>query len=315
MERKKMIDDYLTYLRSIRNLSEKTVSAYRQDLRRFRHFLEQEHIDEVKLDLSRVRKFAAGLSRAGLKAVSINRIISALKGYYGYLMNSGKLISNPFSNLRNMKKEKRLPAFLFEDEMEKLLEGSPDDFWAIRDKLILELLYSTGCRISEIVGMNLTDLSLKERSILVRGKGGKERFVFIGTPAHEVLRLYLDLKKIHNSPDDSDASRALFINRRGCRITVRGVAYIIRRYLLQRGLQKRISPHSFRHTFATHILNHGADIRIVQEMLGHASLSTTQVYTHLSLERLKKVYSEAHPHAGRRKAANGKIDNRNDKRD
>ncbi len=169
-------------------------------------------------------------------------------------------------------------------------------FRSIRDKAVLELLYSTGCRISELVSLNVTDVNLKERTATVMGKGSKERMVFIGKAAFVTLREYLSLRGARTA-GDTDSGRALFVNLRGTRLTDRGVRFILGSYLQAANFGKRVTPHTFRHSFATHLLDRGADIRAVQELLGHASLSTTQVYTHVGLERLKKVYRRTHPHA------------------
>jgi site-specific recombinase XerD len=206
-----------------------------------------------------------------------------------------------------LRTEKRLPSFLFEEEMARLVEmpsnePCPDgeEFWKLRDRAVLETLYSTGCRISELVSLDLHDVDLKNHTARVMGKGAKERNLFLGTTAVESLRSYMTLRPFHAGPSASgekDSTRALFINQRGGRVTDRGVRFILGEYLSRANLGKRVTPHTFRHSFATHLLDRGADIRAVQELLGHASLSTTQVYTHVGLEKLKKVYRRAHPHA------------------
>jgi site-specific recombinase XerD len=245
------------------------------------------------------------LASGGLSARSVNRIVSGIRGYYRYQERFGKVRSNPFADVKSQRTEKRLPSFLFEEEMAKLLEmpahpaaGRQGDgpFRSIRDRAVLELLYSTGCRISELVSLDVTDLNLKERSATVMGKGSKERTVFIGKEAFATLREYLE-RRGERAAKDADSGGALFINLRGTRLTDRGVRFILTSYLQAANFGKRVTPHTFRHSFATHLLDRGADIRAVKELLGHASLSTTQVYTHVSLERLKKVYGRAHPHA------------------
>ena len=174
-----------------------------------------------------------------------------------------------------------------------------EGFWKLRDRAVLETLYSTGCRISELVSLDLADLDLKNRTARVMGKGSRERNVFLGAEALAALRDYLAERQRHVRPGagDADAQRAVFLNQRGRRITDRGVRFVLSAYLRTANLGKKVTPHTFRHSFATHLLDRGADIRAVQELLGHASLSTTQVYTHVGLERLKKVYRRAHPHA------------------
>ncbi len=296
---KDKITEYLNYLKRIKNLSDATILAYRKDLCKYSEYIEKEGIDENKLDRRCIRAFIGNLSRSKLKKSTINRIISSIKGFYKYqIQHDNKITANPFTGVRSLKKERTLPDFFFEDEVKDFVNIQGDDFLSVRDRLLMELLYSTGCRVSEIVGINITDLNLTGRSILVKGKGGKERFVFFGNIVCEVLKKYLLLRKSYQNLKDKDAVAALLLNYRGERITQRGVAHIIHKYALKTGIAKKIGPHTFRHTFATHLLNNGADIRIVQELLGHSSLSSTQIYTHLEFERLKRVYKNAHPHAG-----------------
>ncbi|HOV64562.1 MAG TPA: tyrosine recombinase XerC [Spirochaetia bacterium] len=304
-----MIEEYLSYLASIRDLSPETVRAYRNDLEKFSDYVLRNGLDEDTASYVDMRGFLGDLSRAGLAKTSINRILSAVKGYYRYRVQFGFSESNPLEAVHSLKTPKMLPDTLFEDEIHTLLDGNlfspsdPDDpvavFKAARDRLIFELLYSTGCRVSECVGINLFDVNVKKACIRVLGKGGKERFVFLGDKALLALTVYLPERLGRAAQGDRDAQAALILNTRGRRITVRGVACIIEEYMEKSGIKKRVSPHTFRHSFATHLLEHGADIRVVQELLGHAKLSTTQVYTHVSMERLKNVYAKSHPHAGK----------------
>ena len=290
-------------------LSSATVGSYRKDLALFTEFLSREAIAEDEVDQQVARGFTAGLSRRGLAPASVNRIVSAVRGYYRYRMQQGVTAVNPFSAVRSLPKNRHLPEFLFENEVNALIDFEPGDFWELRDKLFFELLYSTGCRIAELVSINIGSIDQKKHSILVLGKGGKERYVFLGEPALDVLREYLAKRPEHIDEKDSDAARALLLNRHGRRITVRGVSFILKKYLLQSSVMKCVSPHTFRHTFATQLLDHGADIRIVQELLGHANLSTTQIYTHLGINRLKDIYRSAHPHGrGKRPVPSGGTD-------
>jgi integrase/recombinase XerC len=300
-------EQYLSYLRSVRNLSPHTLASYRHDLSRYDSFLRDRGMTEGQAGLAEARAFVAVLAGEGLAARSVNRIVSGVRGYYRwrerFAEDGGAPLGNPFADIRSLRTDKRLPSFLFEDEMQKLLElpartgASPEDpFLALRDRTALELLYSTGCRISELVSLDVTDVSLKERTARVMGKGSKERIVFIGREALAALREYLP-RRAARAGRDADSARALLVNGRGARLTDRGVRFILGSYLSAAGLGKRVTPHTFRHSFATHLLDRGADIRAVQELLGHASLSTTQVYTHVGVERLKKVYRRAHPHA------------------
>jgi len=294
----RQIEEYLSYIRGIRSLSQATVKAYGEDLLAYSAFLETRGKELGSEDVYDARAFVSGLSKQGQSARSINRRISALRGFYRYRNRITGETSNVFSGMRGLKTPKRLPVHFFEDEIETLVTLPAEDFKGIRDRAIIEVLYSTGCRVAELAGMNLNDMNKKDRTILVRGKGNKERFVFLGEQALSALEAYLKERSTHVKSDSRDSCDALFVNTRGERIGVRGVFYVLHTYFVKAGLVKKAGPHTFRHSFATHLLDRGADIRMVQEMLGHANLSTTQVYTHLSVERLKEVYKQAHPHAG-----------------
>ncbi len=301
-----MPEHYLSYLRSVRNLSAHTLESYAKDLQKYEAFLEERGVDPRKAGLAEARGFVGRLSRDGLSPRSVNRIVSGVRGWYRYMERRGEIGANPFTEIRSLHTEKRLPSFLFEEEMARLIElpsqtscAGEDSFWKLRDRAVLETLYSTGCRISELVSLNIGDIDFKNSSARVLGKGSKERNVFLGASAASSLRQYVTCRSSHApfSGASPDAVQAVFINQRGGRITDRGVRFILGEYLARANLGKRVTPHTFRHSFATHLLDRGADIRAVQELLGHASLSTTQVYTHVGLERLKKVYRRAHPHA------------------
>jgi len=298
--------DYLAWLRSVRNLSPHTLESYAKDLAKYEAFLEGRGVEPRNAGLSDARGFVGQLSRNGLSPRSVNRIVSGVRGWYRFMERNGEIDANPFAEIRSLRTEKRLPSFLFEEEMARLVElpsqtacAEEDSFWKLRDRAVLETLYSTGCRISELVSMNIADMDLKSSTARVMGKGARERNVFLGASAAAALRQYLACRVSHGPKSSRlpDSVRAVFINQRGGRITDRGVRFILGEYLVKANLGKRVTPHTFRHSFATHLLDRGADIRAVQELLGHASLSTTQVYTHVGLERLKKVYRRAHPHA------------------
>jgi len=295
-----VLERYLQYLAHVRHLSANTLSAYRRDMELYFAFLQEQELTLEQMDAGNARSFVGYLSRRGLCSRSINRVLSAVRGYYRFLERVGEEAGNPFASIKGLKIDGKLPTFLFEEEIDQLLEaGEPKDLWELRDLLILELLYSTGCRVSELAAAGLTDLDFKGSTLRVMGKGNKERLVFIGKAALRRLREYL-LRRKALRPGDADGRRALLINRRGGRLTVRGIQTIIDRLLERSPLQKAATAHTFRHSFATHVLRGGADIRVVQELLGHASLSTTQVYTHLDMKHLQKVYGSAHPHASGR---------------
>jgi integrase/recombinase XerC/integrase/recombinase XerD len=297
------MERYLAYLRSVRALSENTVAAYRRDLTAFSRFCLEGELDQDSPEA--VRSYLGHLGRKGLASSTINRTISGLRGYFRFKQRFGALTQNPLADQRSRQSPRPLPRFLFEEEMDRFLPpgpAAPGDFRAARDLAVFEFLYSTGARVAEVTSLDIGDVDFRRSHVRVRGKGGKERMVFLGPVAVRALKEYLQLRKEGVGPV-AEEGQALFLNLRGGRLTNRGVRYILNRYARERGWTKPVTPHTFRHSFATHILDAGADVRVVQELLGHASLSTTQVYTHVGLEKLRKVYREAHPHARRRHAA------------
>ena len=308
-----MLESYKQYLRHVRHFSPATLQAYGRDLELYRGYLREAGLEGREPTASEARGFVGWLSARGLSSRSINRALSAVRGLFRFTRaHGGQPGPDPFQQVRCLKVPAHLPSFLLEQEMADLVDGpaaalpgsagAPKpaaSFWELRDRLILELLYATGCRVSELSSMNLTDLDLGARSIRVRGKGGRERVAFYGAPAAGVLKGYLQSRRALALAGGREAGKALLINRRGQRITVRGIQGIVEKALRASGLPKPASPHTFRHSFATHLLARGRDIRKVQELLGHASLSSTQVYTHLDIERLAAEYRLAHPHARR----------------
>lgn len=298
------IDEYGQHLRVERNLSAQTVRSYLSDLRQFRRFLEAEgwHRDKAgknglhDVDSHTVRAYLGTLTKTCRKS-SIGRKIAALKGFFRYLVKEGRISRSPVSGLGSPKQEKPLPAFLSVDDMFQLLSRAPaGTILDIRDRAILESLYSTGVRVSELVGLNWGDIDFQLGIIRVMGKGSKERIIPIGEVALQALQDYgAEQRKRWGRLPRGPAP--VFLNRRGSRITTRSVARIVDKRLRASGIPTRVSPHGLRHTFATHLLNSGADLRVIQELLGHASLSTTQRYTHVNLDQLTAVYDLAHPRA------------------
>jgi len=286
-----MMETYLKYIQNVRKLSDATVISYRKDLTVWFEYLRKWEIADDDIDKQIARSFIGQLSREGLASSSINRKISALKGYYDFLIKRKESPYNPFAGIKSMKLNRTLPVHLSDQEISRLISFTADDFKGQRDRLIFELLYSTGCRVSEICNMKCQDL-LKS-SPIVRGKGGKDRWVFVGSEARKALSDYLPLREM-NVQDKKNES--LILDAMGKSITARGIYYIIEKYIIRAGLSKKVSPHTFRHSFATGLMNEGADIRVVQELLGHSSISTTQIYTHTGIERLKQVYRKSHPH-------------------
>jgi len=294
--------DWLEHLRDVRRLSEATIRSYRRDLSAWSAFLAEQNMTDADAGQTEARTFMARMSSRHMASATVNRRLSALKGYYEWRRRRIPGSLNPFLSSRTVKKGRRLPGYLTHEEIEVFLDSTGKDFTGLRDKVLFELLYSTGCRVGEICSLNVSDIL--RRQVRVRGKGNKERMVFIGSRASEALDDYLPLRMEH-AADDADSRQALILDLRGKRLTSRGVYYLIRRYAALTGMAKKVTPHTFRHSFATHVLDEGADIRTVQELLGHASLSTTQIYTHTGIERIKQVYRLSHPHAKRAVGAGG----------
>jgi integrase/recombinase XerC len=248
-----------------------------------------------------VKNFIADLSSEGIASVSVNRALSSIRGFYRWMLRFGYRRDDPSEQLRNLKTPKTLPAFLYEKEMADFSE-LPDTagiLWPERDKALILAMYTAGLRISELVGLNLKNMESDLGGARIIGKGDKERQVFFSDEAREALAAYLPLRleRIKKAgPKGAELSGRLFVNRKGAPISVPGVRWIITQYAERSGLQKNIHPHALRHSFATHLVNSGCNVRVVQELLGHASISTTQRYTHVDMERLKKVYAKAHPH-------------------
>ncbi len=288
--------NYLNYLHAARNLSDNSIRAYTHDLELFEEFLLIENLDFEKLESRNVRSFVAGLGQNKFKESSINRVISSIKSFYKYCIRYDVLEINPFAHVRSISNARKIPDVLSFSEIKQMMELTDNTFSGIRDKVILELLYSTGCRVSELTGLKVNDINLKKRMALVQGKGGKARWVFLTRGTADELASYFPIRKKYLIKSGNSENGSLILNMKGDSLSVRGVRYIIDKYIKAIGVSKHVSPHTFRHTFATHMLNNGAGIRIVQEMLGHSSIATTQVYTHIGMDRLKDVYRSAHPH-------------------
>jgi integrase/recombinase XerC/integrase/recombinase XerD len=303
MKLREAVGRYLEYIASARTLSPRTLEGYGRELSRFADFIEREGLAWRCLRAQEVRLFLGDLLREGLAESSVNRALSAVKGFYAYCRRFELVESEPFSSVRGMKKRRRLPEVLSQDEVEKLLALPGEDFFGLRDRALMELLYSSGCRVAEAAGLNAADYRGGE-SLRVMGKGARERYLFLGQAARAALNAYLPLREARLRRQGRAEERALLVNAAGGRLSQRGIAYLLEGYVQRSGVQKGVSPHTFRHSFATHLLDRGADIRVVQELLGHSQVSTTQIYTHVGIERLKEVYAKAHPHAreqGRRK--------------
>ncbi len=288
------IDSFIKYLATERNVSGHTLEAYRTDLEQFREFVGNERgFDSAAdaVDHILIRRYMALLHRSHKKS-SIGRKLAAIRALFKYLLRQGRVVKNPAELVTTPKKEKRVPFHLTIDEVTALVEAPKGaEILLLRDRAILETLYSCGIRVSELTGLNVAELDLDEGLVRVRGKGDKERIVPLGRRAGEAITAYLATR------GNPDAASPLLLNARGGRLTSRSVGRIVDKYILKLATIKKISPHTLRHTFATHLLEGGADLRAIQELLGHASLSTTQKYTHVSIDRLMEVYDKAHPKA------------------
>lgn len=283
------------YLETERNVSQHTLDAYRSDLSQMLSFVSHEKgkaASAADVDHLLLRRFLSQLSKSKKKS-SIGRKLAAIRSFFRFLLRRGTISKNPAELVATPKKEQRLPFHLDIDQATSLMEA-PDETQkhALRDRAILELLYSSGLRVSELTGLNTGEIDLSGGMVRVMGKGGKERIVPVGSRATEALQDYLEQRE-----DFGRNNGPLFLNTRGGRINRRSVARIVDVHVLRIAAFKRISPHTLRHTFATHMLEGGADLRAIQELLGHASLSTTQKYTHVSIDRLMEVYDKAHPKA------------------
>jgi site-specific recombinase XerD len=294
---------YLAYLGSIRSLSPRTVDAYRDDLRLYEASCASSGHTVEEADSADVREFVAALVRSGYATSSVNRALSAVKGFHRYLVRFGMAPSNPAKDTESLPMARSLPDFMFEGEMAEFIESAPDDgYFGSRDRAIFETLYSTGCRVSELSGLCLADLDLKAGRARVTGKGSKQRTVFLSAPAVDAINAWLPYRSARlRSIANQDR---LFLNARSGPLTPRGIAFIVDRRLTRTGSRKHISPHGFRHSFATHLVSNGADVRVVQALLGHENISTTQIYTHVDIARLRAVYDGAHPHASHTEGKN-----------
>jgi integrase/recombinase XerC len=291
------IEKFLNYLKIEKNMSLHTVLNYSVDLKDFAKFLGDDfQIDKV--EYVTLRRFLAELKTKNYSKRTIARKLACLRSFFKFLYREGHVKSNSMLMISTPKLDKRLPIFLGEDEVAKLLEA-PDEkeLSGLRDRALLETLYSSGLRISELVGLNIDDIDFIGGVLKIFGKGRKERLVPIGDKALRGIRAYLEKRRGISTKGGSVDKKAVFLNKSRSRLTDRSVRRILEKYIHIASLRENISPHTLRHSFATHLLNRGADLRSVQELLGHMNLSTTQIYTHVTTERLKAVYDKAHPRA------------------
>ncbi|MEI7684366.1 MAG: tyrosine recombinase XerC [Planctomycetota bacterium] len=293
--------EFLRYLALEKNSSALTIKSYREDLTQAVEFLTANAGAKgaVNAVTSRhLRSFMVWLHEQDYAKSTISRRIAAVRSWFRFLCRRGVVATNPADGLRGPRQEKKLPNFLPEAAVGKLLEAPEDDaLLSQRDRAILETLYSAGLRVSEATGLNLSDLDLADGVATVRGKGKRERLVFFGATSRAALSAWLAAREVLLAQQKKAGLDAVFLNKNGTRLTSRSVARIVAKYVLKAGLDPDASPHSLRHSFATHLLDHGADIRSVQELLGHRSLTTTQIYTHVTTGKLQENYRKAHPRA------------------
>jgi site-specific recombinase XerD len=311
-----LLDGYLRALRAEKNLSPYTLRNYATDLRAFLDFVEEEGGEPLKVDRHTLRRHLARLMEAGVASGSLTRKVSTIRGFYRYLELAGHLEVSPFQGVRGPRRPRRLPSFLSNEDVSALVAApETDTSLGLRDRALMELLYAAGIRVSELVGLNTADANLSDGLLRVRGKGRKERVVLIGRPARRALAAYLREGRPRLAVG---AEAALFLNYKGGRLSARGVEGLVRKYALAAGLDQRIFPHLLRHTFATHMLEGGADLRVLQELLGHASINSTQIYTHVteqakrrtieaSLDGIAKQLERVHEERARRRPAPAEV--------
>jgi integrase/recombinase XerD len=294
---KKLINEFINYLSVERGLAMNTLESYGRDLRQYSQYLEQDAESDLDaVSRTTIVSYLLHLQTQGKATATIARRLAALKAFYQFLVREKRIKNDPTANLESPKLEKRLPKVLTVSEVERLL-GQPDLVQpaGIRDRAMLELLYATGIRVSELVSLSLADVSLDMGYIKCEGKGSKERIVPLGTIAIRSCREYLQAARARLVKERQES--ALFVNHHGHRLTRQGFWKIVKKYAHDARVDKEITPHTLRHSFATHLLENGADLRSVQEMLGHADISTTQIYTHVTRGHLKEVYARTHPRA------------------
>lgn len=287
-----------SFLKTLHHLSEHTCKAYQRDLEHIKSYCEQQNIDTwSELDGRQLRGFVATRHRQGIGGRSLQRNLSAIRTFYRYLLKQGKVKNNPAEGIIAPKSPRKLPKVLDADQTAQLVEIDDDDTLAIRDRAMLELIYSSGLRLAELISLNLNDIDFNDRILTVTGKGNKTRSVPVGRHAIKAIKLWL---KSRGSMVD-ETEQALFISSRGKRISPRSVQDRLKKWAIKQGLPNHVHPHMLRHSFASHLLESSGDLRAVQELLGHADISTTQVYTHLDFQHLAQVYDKTHPRARRKK--------------
>ncbi|MCL2184679.1 MAG: tyrosine-type recombinase/integrase [Treponema sp.] len=300
-----IVSEFLVFFKSVKGCSEKTVLSYQTDLCFYSNYCSNMKIEIEKASSYEVQQYIADLSAEKKAAASVNRSLSVIRRFYRWMMQYKKREDNPCSSLRNIKKPVRLPSVLWEDEMADFasLPEMVKILWQERDKALILAMYSSGMRISEIASLTKENMSVKYDEAKITGKGNKQRYVFFSEEARNAIAEYLPYRaSVLSKKGINEKKYALFISRRGKPLSIQGIRWIIYRYAdfsyasLDEQSGKKIHPHTMRHSFATHLMNSGCDVRVVQELLGHSSISTTQRYTHVNMESLKKAYTVSHPH-------------------
>lgn len=294
------IDSYLKYMKEVQGYSDKTVVSYRHDLERLEAFLSSHNIELPDMVFEDAREFTTLLYEEGLSGATINRILSANRSFFKHLNENCVTGAQPFVRVKRAKQGQRIPTVLSEDELNMILNYPYDDYTSLTEVTMFNLFYSTGCRLSEILGMKADDINLETRKVLVTGKGAKQRYVFLTPKTVEILDVYLKARKDLISENGFEDPQLLLINKKGNPLPISTVHSIFDKYRDKLGIVKKFTPHVFRHTFATDMLDGNLDIRVVQALLGHENIGTTQIYTHVTSSKLENVYRSAHPH-GRKK--------------
>lgn len=290
----KEIDNFIFYLYKDKKYPETTTNSYQRDLDNYYAFVTLKKINYTSITKEEIRTYLEYLDELNYSKSTISRILSAIRHFYSYLESQNVVQTNIFKQIHNPKKDKKLPNFLNSQELQQIWDTIPlNNPLGIRNRLVIELLYATGVRVSELISIKINDITFKEREIKIMGKGSKERIVYYGEYAAKYLDLYLSESRPKLLP--KDLTPYLLLNKDGEPITSRGIETIVDKVMKEAALKHHISPHVLRHTFATDLLNNGADLKSVQELLGHASLSTTQIYTHITNERLRSVYLKSFP--------------------
>jgi integrase/recombinase XerC len=294
------VEAFLRYLTDVRQMSGHTISNYRRDLTRFIEFLDSQKVKRWSaVDAGHIRFFSAFLKRKNLAGKSIQRHLSSCRSFFNYLNREGICKTNPAQAVSAPKTERKLPGTFDADQLSSLLDFQPSEWIEYRDKAIMELFYSSGLRLSELVDLNIHDVDLTDGQLIVTGKGNKSRVLPIGRHAIKALQKWLEIRPSEKS-GSSDKSYAVFTTQQGNRLQQRSIQQRLKYWALRQGLSGNLHPHKLRHSFASHMLESSSDLRAVQELLGHEDISTTQIYTHLDFQHLAQVYDNAHPRAKRR---------------